>query len=81
MIYVGTTSKSLAAALRVGWLVVPPQLTDPVAEAVRIINAWPSSLEQLAFARFIETGMFDRHIRRMRGIYRQRRDLLTATLA
>jgi GntR family transcriptional regulator/MocR family aminotransferase len=81
VIYAGTTSKSLAAALRVGWLAVPPQLADPVTETVRIINAWPSSLEQLALARFIETGMFDRHIRRMRGIYRKRRDLLAATLA
>jgi len=81
VIYVGTTSKSLAAALRVGWLVGPPQLTGQVAEVIRIINAWPSSLEQLALARFIETGMFDRHVRRMRGIYRQRRDLLVATLA
>ncbi len=81
VIYVGTTSKSLAAALRVGWLVGPPQLTGQVAEVIQIINAWPSSLDQLALARFIETGMFDRHIRRMRGIYRQRRDLLVATLA
>jgi GntR family transcriptional regulator/MocR family aminotransferase len=81
VIYVGTTSKSLAAALRVGWLVVPPHLAEVVAQTVRIINAWPSSLEQLALARFIETGMFDRHIRRMRGIYRKRRGLLTATLA
>jgi len=65
VIYVGTTSKSLAAALRVGWLVVPAQLTDAVADTMRVINAWPSSLEQLALARFIEGGMFDRHIRRM----------------
>ena len=81
VIYVGTTSKSLAAALRVGWLVVPARLTDAVADSIRVINAWPSSLEQLALARFIESGMFDRHIRRMRGIYRKRRDLLAATLA
>ncbi len=81
VIYVGTTSKSLAAALRVGWLVAPPDLMEPVAEAIGIINAWPSSLEQLALAGFIEAGMFDRHIRRMRGIYRKRRDLLAATLA
>ncbi len=81
VIYVGTTSKSLAAALRVGWLVVPAQLTGAVADTMRGINAWPSSLEQLALARFIETGMFDRHIRMMRGIYRERRDLLAATLA
>src|SRR5215469_14053176 len=81
VVYVGTTSKSLAAALRVGWLVAPPQLAGPVTEAIRIVNAWPSSLEQLTLARFIEGGMFDRHIRRMRGIYRERRDLLAATLA
>jgi len=81
VVYVGTTSKSLAAALRVGWLVAPPQLAGPVTEAIRIVNAWPSSLEQLTLARFIETGMFDRHIRRMRGVYRKRRDLLAATLA
>ena len=81
VIYVGTTSKSLAAALRVGWLVLPAQLLGVVADTIRVINAWPSSLEQLALARFIESGNFDRHIRRMRGIYRQRRDLLAATLA
>ena len=81
VIYVGTTSKSLAAALRVGWLVVPAQLTGTAAGVVRVINAWPSSLEQLALARFIESGLFDRHIRRMRGIYRKRRDLLAAMLA
>jgi GntR family transcriptional regulator / MocR family aminotransferase len=81
VIYVGTTSKSLTAALRVGWLVVPAQLTGAVADTIRVINAWPCSLEQLALARFIESGMFDRHIRRMRGIYRRRRDLLAATLA
>ncbi len=52
-----------------------------MVEVTRLINAWPSSLEQLALARFIETGLFDRHIRRMRSIYRQRRDLLIASLA
>ena len=81
VIYVGTTSKSLAAALRVGWLVVPAQLTGAVADTIRVINAWPCSLEQLALARFIESGMFDRHIRQMRVIYRRRRDLLAAALA
>jgi GntR family transcriptional regulator / MocR family aminotransferase len=81
VVYVGTTSKSLAAALRVGWIAVPPALIAPVGDVVQVINAWPSSLEQLTLARFIESGMFDRHIRRMRGIYRQRRDLLAAALA
>jgi len=81
VIYAGTTSKSLAAALRVGWLAVPPHLTESLVRSAQAVNAAPSSLEQLALARFIETGSFDRHIRRMRGIYRRRRDLLIATLA
>ena len=81
VIYAGTTSKSLSAALRIGWLAVPPQLMDLLVDSCRQVSAWPSSLDQIAMARFIEAGLFDRHIRRMRGIYRQRRDLLTATLA
>ena len=81
VIYAGTTSKSLAAALRIGWLAVPPQLMDSLVDACRQVSAWPSSLDQIALARFIEAGLFDRHIRRMRGLYRQRRDLLTGTLA
>jgi GntR family transcriptional regulator/MocR family aminotransferase len=81
VIYAGTTSKSLAAALRIGWLAVPPRLMDSLADASRQVSAWPSSLDQVALARFVEAGLFDRHIRRMRGVYRQRRDLLIATLA
>ena len=81
VIYAGTTSKSLAAALRVGWLAAPPHLTESLVAALQAVNAAPSALEQLALARFIEAGSFDRHIRRMRGIYRRRRDLLIATLA
>ncbi len=80
VIYAGTTSKSLSAALRIGWLAVPPRLMDSLVEISRQVSAWPSSLDQIALARFIEGGLFDRHIRRMRGVYRQRRDLLIATL-
>jgi GntR family transcriptional regulator/MocR family aminotransferase len=81
VVYVGTTSKSLAPALRLGWLVVPQRLHDPLVQTVQRVNAMPSSLEQLAFARLIVTAEFDRHIRRIRGMYRERRDLLIDTLA
>src|SRR5205823_5412990 len=81
VLYAGTTSKSLAPALRVGWLVVPYRLRDTLIETGELINAVPSSLEQLALARLINTGLFDRHIRRMRGVYRARRDLLIRALA
>jgi GntR family transcriptional regulator / MocR family aminotransferase len=81
VVYVGTTSKSLSAALRIGWLAVPAGLLGPTVSTLRWVNATPSVLVQLALARFIESGQFDRHIRRMRGIYRQRRDLLVSTLS
>jgi GntR family transcriptional regulator / MocR family aminotransferase len=81
VIYAGTLSKSLAAGLRIGWLAAPPRLMESLVQTAQVINASPSSLEQLAFARFIEAGLFDKHIRRMRGVYRKRRDLLISTLA
>jgi len=56
VIYAGTTSKSLAAALRIGWLAVPPQLMDSLVDAGRQISAWPSSLDQIALARIIEAA-------------------------
>jgi GntR family transcriptional regulator / MocR family aminotransferase len=80
VIYVGTTSKSLAAALRVGWLVVPAGLRAALVETLGLVNALPSTIEQLALARLVDTGAFDRHIRRVRALYRARRDLLVATL-
>jgi GntR family transcriptional regulator / MocR family aminotransferase len=81
VLYAGTTSKSLAPALRIGWLVVPYRIRDGLIETGELINAVPSSLEQLALARLITTGLFDRHIRRIRGSYRARRDLLIRALA
>jgi GntR family transcriptional regulator / MocR family aminotransferase len=81
VIYAGTTSKSLAPALRIGWLVVPPRLCHYLAETSELINAAPSALDQLALAHLITTGGFDRHVRRLRGLYRARRDLLIDSLA
>jgi GntR family transcriptional regulator/MocR family aminotransferase len=81
VIYAGTTSKSLAPALRIGWLVLPQRLSDALIEISKLINAAPSSVEQLALAQLIVSGQFDHHIRRIRGLYRARRDLLVGTLA
>jgi GntR family transcriptional regulator/MocR family aminotransferase len=81
VLYVGTTSKSLVPALRLGWLVMPHSRRQTLIEANEMVNAHPSAIEQLAFARLINTAGFDRHIRRMRSQYRARRDLLIATLA
>jgi GntR family transcriptional regulator / MocR family aminotransferase len=77
VIYAGTASKSLAPALRLGWLVVPPRLLDVV---IAHLTACPSGLDQLILAEFIDSGGYDRQIRRVRLAYRRRRDRLTAAL-
>jgi GntR family transcriptional regulator / MocR family aminotransferase len=78
VIYAGTASKSLAPALRLGWLVVPPPLLDAIAAQ---LTAAPSGLDQLILAEFIDSGGYDRQIRRARLAYRRRRDRLTAALS
>jgi GntR family transcriptional regulator/MocR family aminotransferase len=77
VIYAGTASKSLAPSLRIGWLVVPPRLLDPVTAE---LAAGPSALDQLTLAEFITSGGYDRQIRRARLAYRRRRDRLAAAL-
>jgi len=78
VIYAGTASKSLAPALRLGWLVVPPRLLDAV---IAQLTAGPSGLDQLTLAEFISSGRYDRQIRRARLGYRRRRDRLAAALS
>ena len=78
VIYCGTASKSLAPAVRLAWLVVPPWLLDAV---VASLGGGPSALDQLTLAEFVASGAYDRQIRRARLAYRRRRDRLVAALA
>ena len=80
VIYAGSASKSLAPGLRLGWLALPTALVEPVIEAKRRADRGTDVLAQLAIAELIESGALDRHIRRMRRRYRNRRDALVATL-
>jgi GntR family transcriptional regulator/MocR family aminotransferase len=80
VIYAGSASKTLAPGLRLGWLVVPTTLVDQVAATKAATDRGSASLEQLAFADFLSRGEFDHHLRRMRPIYRARRDALLAAL-
>ncbi|MER7790202.1 PLP-dependent aminotransferase family protein [Streptomyces sp. NPDC097640] len=81
VLYVGSVSKSLTPALRLGWMVLPDHLVDEVLAAKGEREAWVSALDQLTLADFIESGGYDRHIRTMRQRYRRRRDQLVAALA
>ena len=78
---IGTVSKSLAPALRLGWIVCPARLLESVTEDKRLSDRGSPTLEQLALATLIESGRYDRHLRRMRDVYGARRDTLVATLA
>ena len=80
VIYCGSVSKALAPALRIGWLVCPTDLADAIAEAKRAEDLGSPTLEQLALAKLIDSGRFDRHLRRVRTRYRHRRDALTHAL-
>jgi len=78
---VGSVSKSLAPAMRLGWIVCPPWLADAVAREKTVADRGSPALDQLALARLIESGRYDRHLRRMRGVYAARRQALTEALA
>ena len=78
--YLGSASKTLAPALRLGWLVAPSALVRPLADQVLYSFIAPPRFEQLAFADFLERGELDRHLRRMRVRYRSRRDVLVLAL-
>jgi GntR family transcriptional regulator/MocR family aminotransferase len=80
VIYGGTTSKTLAPGLRLGWLVLPRRWLEPVVDLRPMVDRHNSALDQLALAEMITSGAFDRHVRLSRMRYRRRRDLLLELL-
>ncbi|MFL6072827.1 MAG: PLP-dependent aminotransferase family protein [Mycobacteriales bacterium] len=79
--YTGTTSKTLAPGLRLGWLAAPPALLDELVEHKGLVDRGTGVPDQLTLAELIGSGGFDRHLRRMRLSYRSRRDQLRDALA
>ncbi|MDT0393917.1 MULTISPECIES: PLP-dependent aminotransferase family protein [Streptomyces] len=80
VVYAGSASKTLAPALRLGWLAGPPELMASVEHVRAGWDIGCSGLEQLTFARFVDTGAFDRHQRRLRTELGRRRRTLRAQL-
>jgi GntR family transcriptional regulator / MocR family aminotransferase len=80
VVYVGTFSKTLLATLRLGFLVVPPSL-QPAVRAAKALADWHTPLPlQGALARFIGQGLFARHLRKMRAVYRARHEQVVDAL-
>ncbi|MFX1764504.1 PLP-dependent aminotransferase family protein [Paraburkholderia sp. A1RI-2L] len=80
VIYLGTFSKTLFPALRLGFMIVPRQVVAQVAAAHRTLMRQGRVAEQAALADFIESGRYARHLRRMRKLYETRRDGLVAAI-
>jgi len=76
VIYLGTFSKVLAPALRLGYVIVPKPLVDAFRAARALIDMHSPSIDQAALANFMVAGHFERHIRRMRAVYEERRNVL-----
>jgi GntR family transcriptional regulator / MocR family aminotransferase len=77
----GTASKALAPAVRLGWVHAPSPLASAVAAEKEMSDRGSCTLDQLALATLLTTGRYDRHLRRMRTVYAARRTALTDAFA
>ena len=81
VVYTGTFSKILSPALRISYMVLPPALLEVYRQRHRHHHAMVPLLEQRVLARFMARGHWDRHVRRMRTVYRQRHDAMLRAIA
>jgi GntR family transcriptional regulator/MocR family aminotransferase len=81
VLYVGTLSKVLFPGLRLGYIVAPPALVEPVVRAKAVMDRHTAIVPQMVLADFMADGHFGRHIRRTRDAYAQRRVALLDTIA
>jgi GntR family transcriptional regulator / MocR family aminotransferase len=81
VVHLGTSSKTLAPGIRLGWMSLPADLVDEVKAAKSAADAGSPVLEQLAMAELLASGEYDRHVARARQVYRRRRDALVGSVA
>jgi GntR family transcriptional regulator/MocR family aminotransferase len=80
VVYIGSTSKMIAPALRIGWLVVPERWRREIASVKRYADLGSPVLNQMIFAHMLANGDIDRYLRKARQIYRSRRDVLVNSI-
>jgi GntR family transcriptional regulator/MocR family aminotransferase len=80
VVYIGTFSKTLSPALRIGYIILPLALVGEARKRKWLSDIHNPVIDQLALARFMEEGQYASHISRMKKLYRHRRELLAASL-
>jgi GntR family transcriptional regulator/MocR family aminotransferase len=80
VIYMGSLSKSLSPTIRVSYMVLPPHLIKQYNEKLSYILCPVPIMEQKVLSRFIEEGYFERHLNKMRNIYKKKRELLVSSI-
>jgi len=80
VIYMNTFSKTLAPSIRISYMVLPRELMAQFQHHLGFYSCTVSSFEQYTLARFLNGGHFEKHINRMRKVYKNRRNTLTAML-
>lgn len=80
VIYLGTFSRSIAPAIRIGYLVLPKQLFKQYQTKFSFYASTVSRVDQAIITSFIQGGYFERHLNRMRNIYKNKHDLLLQAL-
>ena len=80
VIHVGTFSKTIYPGLRLGYIVVPPDLVSAFVAGRTAIDRYPNTLAQCVMAEFMERGLYAKHLHKMRAVYQERHALLRARL-